>query len=427
MTSLLDHPTPPPRSGFHGLDPAAIPVGSIGTAQMLAGIGGDLTPHAAHLGVHGPLPRLSRDRLLAELDQVALAIRALRSGSTPAVVVNGAEGEPASAKDHVLLARAPHLVLDGATLLADAVGAPRIVVAVTDPRVAQVLATALASRPDGARFEVRLLASRFLAGEAHALISALNGGNGLPPGRQVHATARGLDGAPTLLFNAETCAQLAVLARSRPDAHTAAGTAGSPVTTLLTVSGAVASPGVLEVPCGVELGQVLRACGAAPPQAVVLGGYHGTWLAPDPTQRLSVTALAAAGGTFGAGVVAVLGLDTCPLAELTAVAAWLAGESARQCGPCAFGLPALAEDLTALLTGRTPTETLGGTVHRHAQQVAGRGACAHPDGAARFITTALSLLNQDISTHQAYGTCRRPHRGHLALTRAEALTPRTGH
>ncbi|MGK3899673.1 hypothetical protein ABI062_15660, partial [Enterococcus faecium] len=80
-------------------------------------------------------------------------------------------------------------------------------------------------------------------------------------------------------------------------AYCSVGTAAEPGTTLLTVSGAVASPGVLEVPLGTSLGTVAAAVGARPSQAVVIGGYHGAWLAPDPALELSRAGLSRAGGT----------------------------------------------------------------------------------------------------------------------------------
>ncbi|HEX4727069.1 MAG TPA: hypothetical protein VH298_04695, partial [Jatrophihabitans sp.] len=148
MTAVLTRPS---------LD---VPVGWIGEPRLLRGTEHDLLDHGAHLAVHCPLPALSREALLASLDAVGLTgrggagfplarkIRALAAGE-PVLVVNGAEGEPISAKDHALLARTPHLVLDGARAVAGVVGARRVLVAITDPDLAEPVRRALASRPDG--------------------------------------------------------------------------------------------------------------------------------------------------------------------------------------------------------------------------------------------------------------------------------------
>lgn len=405
-----------------------VPVGWIGEPRLLRGTEQDLLDHAAHLAVHGRLPALSREALLASLDAVGLAgrggaafplarkIRALAAGE-PVLVVNGAEGEPISAKDHALLARAPHLVLDGARAVASVVGARRVLVAITDPELAEPLRRALASRPDTGLFELQVVpGGRFIAGEAGALVAALNGAAGVPPGRRVLPTERGVGGRPTLLSNAETYAQLAVLARLGAARFSSIGTSGEPGSTLLTVSGAVASPGVLEVPLGTSLASVAAAVGAGSSQAVLVGGYHGSWLAPDPQLALSRAGLAAAGGTLGAGVLAFVGSDTCALGELARVTQWLADQSAKQCGPCSFGLPALAADLRGLLAGQ-----VGPSLARQLGQLAGRGACAHPDGAVRFVRSGLAALTGEVGLHRGYGSCRRSDRGQLATVRPAVL------
>jgi NADH:ubiquinone oxidoreductase subunit F (NADH-binding) len=417
MTALLSRP---------GLD---VPVGWIGEPRLLRGTERDLLDHRAHLAVHGTLPALSREALLASLDAVGLAgrggagfplarkIRALAAG-VPVLVVNGAEGEPISAKDHALLGRTPHLVLDGARAVAGVIGARRVLVAITDPDLAQPLRRALASRPDAGLFELHGLfgeRDRFVAGEAGALVAALNGATGVPPGRRVLPTEQGVAGRPTLLSNAETYAQLAVLARLGATRYGSIGAPGEPGSTLLTVSGAVSSPGVLEVPLGTSLSSVAAAVGAGPSQAVLVGGYHGSWLAPDPNLPLSRAGMAAAGGTLGAGVLAFVGSDTCALAELARVTQWLADQSAKQCGPCGFGLPALAADLRALVAGQASAWA------RHAGQLAGRGACAHPDGAVRFVRSGLAALADEVGLHRAYGSCRRSDRGQLATVRPAVL------
>jgi NADH:ubiquinone oxidoreductase subunit F (NADH-binding) len=388
-------------------------VGWIGEPRLLAAWSGSRT-------------RLDRDQLLGYLDAVNLTgrggaafplaakIRSLRSAARrPIVVVNGTEGEPASLKDRTLLTRNPHLILDGALTAAEAIGAQRMLIAVTEPPIAALLQSVIAARADRARFGVHQVPDRFVSGEARALARALSGGPAIPPGRRVLPTDTGVHGAPTLLSNAETFGQLAVLARIGPAAYAAAGTPTEPGTTLLTVTGAVARPAVVELPFGVTVADIAESTGAMASQAVVVGGYHGAWLPPDPRLRLSRDGLAAVGGTLGAGAVIFVGADTCALGELARVAQWLADQSARQCGPCAFGLPALAGDVRTLLAGTSGPDVAA----RHAAMVTGRGACAHPDGAARFIRTGLAVLTDEIRAHQGGGSCGRPDQGQLRTGR----------
>jgi NADH:ubiquinone oxidoreductase subunit F (NADH-binding)/ferredoxin len=410
MTAALATPARSPGLSSAGVDPIRLPIGWTSQPRLLRGLTdhGSLD-HARHLQVHGLQRQLSLPELLSELEAVALRgrggagfalgtkIAALRSGTRPVVVINGAEGEPGSAKDLVLLGRSPHLVLDGAAGVTGAIDARRVIVAVSNPALVPLLETAIASRPDRSLFELRLVADKFIAGEARTLLRTLDGGPTLPPGRRMLPTERGLGGVPTLLSNAETFAQVAMLLRLGVTGFRAVGLADEPGTTLLTVSGAVAHPGVIEVPVGVRLGEVLDSVGAQPAEAVVIGGLHGSWLIPDPSVRLSRRGLAPAG--VGAGVVMVLGRDTCGLGELARAARWLADQSAKQCGPCSFGLPAIADNLAELYAGSGDPTVL----QRRAAQISGRGACGHPDGAMRFVSSAGPLLTAELTQHRLVG------------------------
>ena len=396
----------------------AADIWTIGAPRLLAGLDSHgVLDHAGHLAVHGPLPDVDLTRLLSLLEGARLAgrggagfplaekLRALH-GSSPTVVVNGSESEPASQKDRTLLRRSPHLVLDGALALAAALGTRRVTVAVHDHLAASAVRAALAQRPDGRRVRVELMGGGFVAGEARALVRALNGGPALPPGRHVHLTDQGV-----LVANVETFAQAAVLLRLGVRRYGESGTRAEPGTTLLTVGGAVGRPGVVEVPLGTPLGIVLTAAEARDTRAVVTGGYHGSWLAPIGDVGLSRAGLDSAGGSLGAGVVLAVDGATCALGELARVAGWLARESAKQCGPCRFGLPALAADVQALHRGDPRAIS---DAFRHAGAVDGRGACKHPDGAVRFVTSGLRLLRDEIEMHLR-GGCGRPVLGRLPI------------
>ena len=411
MTALLN-----PAPAHH--DDLDLHAWSIGSPRLLAGL-----QHTArldlpgHLTTHGPLPGSDLERILTYLDGGPIAgrggagfpfaakLRALGKGHRE-VIVNGTESEPASRKDRVLLRRTPHLVLDGALALAHAVGTRDVTVAVHDDLTAQSVRAAAAERPDGGHLRVTVVRGGFVSGEARAVVRAVHGGPALPTGRR---TPPAVDGV--LVANVESVAQLAVLLRVGPHRFAETGTPDEPGTTLLTVGGAVGRPGVVEIPLGTPLGIVLAAAQSADPQALVVGGYHGSWLAPIAQIRLSRAGLASAGATLGAGVVLVLGHDTCALGELARVTGWLAGESAKQCGPCRFGLPTLAADVAALAAGHVAGL---GAAFAHARIVDGRGACAHPDGAARFVTSGLHQLHDENDRH-LHGGCGRPVLGQLPI------------
>lgn len=327
------------------------------------------------------------------------------AGGRPVVVGNGAEGEPASSKDRALLAAVPHLVIDGLVLTAGVVGAARTVLYAPEDLLEYRLRPALAERADGNRVELVPAPDTFVAGQESAVVAAVEGRPAIPSGGADPVYRRGVGGAPTLVQNVETLAQIALVAYRGADWYASVGENGDTGTRLVTVSGAVAAPGVYEIPAGSTLGAVLAVAGgpAEHPSALLVGGYHGAWLpATEDVYALPMTATALAPfeGSPGAGVVVVLPARTCGLRATADLLAYLAGESAGQCGPCAFGLPALAHAFGAL----AGTRGNAGEAARIAGLLPGRGACRHPDGSARMARTALRTFADEVALHRT-GRC----------------------
>jgi len=322
------------------------------------------------------------------------------------VVVNAAEGEPASHKDAALITCSPHVVLDGAAAVAHALGTREVHIVVPSdvPSIRLIVEKALDDRSAaGERLKVQLhdAAPRFVAGQAQAVLQLLAGRENLPVTAWQPEAVKGHRGRPTLLSNAETFAHLGHLARVGSAGYAAHGTADEPGTTLLTLRGDGWDPEVREVAFGTPLEDVLT--GAEMAQPLLLGGYHGTWLRPQALPGLTVSrkAIADAGATIGAGVMLPLAVGWCPLVRTVALVDYLAGQSAGRCGPCRNGLPAMAEALRALVLGGGPmrrVEELCGLVVR-------RGACAHPDGTARLVTSMLKCFPHEVDSH-SLGTCR---------------------
>jgi NADH:ubiquinone oxidoreductase subunit F (NADH-binding)/ferredoxin len=408
----------------------------IGAARMTAGLDRmtrlDLE---AHNEVFGPLPRMSADQLIAMASEVDLrgqggaafpfarklktVIETARKTDQPTiVVVNATEGEPGSFKDKMLMVRSPYLILSGAALVAEAIDAEEIIIGVTGNELANRSIEAAVAAEPGLRKMVRVVQQpeRFISGESGALVRGINGKKPVPPGRKTLAAERGVDDLPTLLSNASTFAQVAVLALLGPARFASVGAPEEPGTVLLSVSGSAKHPAVVECPTGVPLGAVLDICQAPAGDGVLVGGYHGMWLEADAAYQVPVgrEGLAAAGGTFGAGIVLPLGDGTCPLGEVSRIANYLAGESAGQCGPCKLGLPSIARALAAIVDGSGGIEALD-VARRAAATVNGRGACGHPDGTTRFVLSALEVFTEDLAAHVFHSSCGRPVRGMLPL------------
>ncbi len=382
----------------------------------------DLTGHLAR---YGPPPRPAldwrqRESLIAEVSRAGLTGRggagfptacklaAVAAGPSPAVIANGTEGEPASAKDKVLMARSPHLVLDGAVLAAELTGAGEAVI-VVHRSVREILDEAVAerrrARHDQIRIKVVTAADRFVAGEASAVVRWIERGIPLPTARPPRLSERGLANNPTLVQNVETLAHLALIARYGASWFRSVGTPAEPGSMLVTVLGAVREPRVLEIAIGTPLGQVLELAGgaSAPLRALLLGGYFGDWV--DATAAMSrpfsSAGLADFGAGPGAGLIAALPADACGLRETARVARYLAGESAGQCGPCRFGLAAVADQIERLAQGRTADP---GLLRRWLGQVGDRGGCAHPGGVVRLVRSALRTFGAELDEH-AVGWC----------------------
>jgi NADH:ubiquinone oxidoreductase subunit F (NADH-binding) len=313
-------------------------------------------------------------------------LASLANRSVSHVVVNGSEGESASGKDGVLLQHVPHLVLDGAVAAAHALRAPRVVVRVSAdrPDLAAALPGVLAERSDtDVRFNLSIGPASFAAGEATAVVRAISGGPAAPAalGRPPELPGRGRRRPTVLVSNVETFARLAVAARGLP-ADSA----------LASASGAVADPGVAELPVAATLSDLAATAGGTVggPSVLITGGWHGRWVDWREASGAALTrgGLAAVGGRWGAGAFVWIPGDLDLAAALAAVAQELAAGTAGQCGPCWRGLPEVARTAVGVVAGSQGVADLEALL----REVDGRGICAHPGASASAIRSAVDLI-----------------------------------
>lgn len=377
---------------------------------------------SAHTRQWGPLPTCAAGELIDEVELAGLLgrggaafptarkLRAVRAVAGPRVVVaNGAEGEPASAKDRLLLHRAPHLVLDGVQLAARAAGATSAHLVVHGGTgLTGHLRAAVRERSDRWPVQVHELPSAYVASEATAVVHWLNGGDARPTFTPPRTFQAGVGGRPTLVNNVETLAHLAAIARQGADWFRAVGDPGQPGTLLVTVTGAGVDRRVIEVGTGTAIGDVLDEAGLAidDTAALLTGGYFGSWFQAEDAVELPLasSALRAAGGTLGAGIVVALPRGHCGVLETARIAGYLAAHSAGQCGPCRNGLPAIADVLRRLAVGPWDDRAWP-ALQRWLSVVPGRGACGLPDGAVSFVRSALAAFEADVAAHRRGRPC----------------------
>jgi NADH:ubiquinone oxidoreductase subunit F (NADH-binding) len=314
---------------------------------------------------------------------------ARNSNGNAVIVVNGAEGEPRSQKDRFVMTEQTELVLDGAFVAAREVRANRVILYIGErhaaARDAMLRALDRRSERDRRMVSLAIAPARYVAGAEASAIHFINEGIATPINIPPYPFERGVGGAPTLVHNVETLARVALLAKGRP--------AGG---TMITLAGPIARPGVLDVDASTTVGEAIAAAGGMTesPRAILIGGYFGHWMHVPDAWDLTI----AHGHGFGCGVIGVLPASRCPVCDVAVIMRYLASESSAQCGPCFFGLRALADACTRIASDSSKRDDLT-RLHRWAGEVRGRGACKHPDGAAIFLSSALDVFAREFANH----------------------------
>jgi len=328
---------------------------------------------------------------------------AIDAGGRGIVVANGAESEPTSGKDAALLQLRPHLVLDGLKATARATGSTEVVLwlhkGAQHSRVSIERAIVERRAAGVTDLPIRIVEgpARYLSGESTAIIRALSGGPALPHTMAVPAAISGVDGRPTLVHNIETLARVGLLATGFEPTK-------SRLLTVTTPSGRV----VVDTDPDETLSSLVERLGGADTSAVLLGGYGGTWHRWEDVAEQPVRALEP---LTNAGIVLVLPRSSCGIAVSAQIVQYAADSSARQCGPCLFGLDSLAEVMQRVASGHARRSDVA-RLERISAEVAGRGACHHPDGAIRMLGSALQVFADDLPAHRSSRRNRRCTRRH---------------
>lgn len=300
-------------------------------------------------------------------------------GKMKYVVCNGDEGDPGAFMDRSLLEGDPHTVIEGMAIAAYAVGASRgyVYVRAEYPLAIKRLQRALeAAREAGLLgeniletgfsfdIEVRMGAGAFVCGEETALIASIEGERGIPRVRPPYPAVRGLFGKPTLINNVETWGNIRHIILNGADWFRSIGTETSPGTKVFALSGKVKNTGLVEIPMGMTLRELIFDIGGGIPngkafKAVQTGGPSGGCIPEEYLDTpIDYESLKELGAIMGSGGMIVMDEENCMVNIAKFFLEFTCEESCGQCVPCRAGLPRMLEILEGITSGNGTMEDL---------------------------------------------------------------------
>ncbi|HEX74496.1 MAG TPA: NADH-quinone oxidoreductase subunit NuoF [Dehalococcoidia bacterium] len=294
-------------------------------------------------------------------------------GDTKYIICNADEGDPGAFMDRSVLEGNPHIVLEGMIIAAYAIGAKigYIYVRAEYPLAVRHLRTAISQLEElgllgknilgsGFSFEIRIKegAGAFVCGEETALIASIEGRRGMPRPRPPFPAQSGLWGKPTNINNVETYANVPSIILNGADWYSSLGTETSKGTKIFSLTGKVNNTGLVEVPMGTTLGEVIDGIGGGIPKgrrfkAVLTGGPSGGCI---PSRYLGLPidyeSLAGVGSIMGSGGMTVMDENTCMVDIARYFLAFTQVESCGKCVPCRLGTKRMLEILTQITEGK---------------------------------------------------------------------------
>jgi NADH:ubiquinone oxidoreductase subunit F (NADH-binding) len=341
------------------------------------------------------------------------------------LVANGYEADPGTFADRLLMERDPHAVVEGVALAAYAVGATKAIIAVNAGYAAAIerLRGAIAQAEEAGLIgidavggavtldvEVRPVQGAFLLGEETVLLKALEGKRGMPEQRPPYPSEKGLFGKPTLVHNVETLATLPWIIENGADAFAKIGANGSPGTKLVQLAGAVARPGIAEVPLGTKLGDLVEKVGGgmrdgATLKLAIVGGPLGGLLPKDTMDvPLAFDALTEAGATLGSGSIVVADESACSVDLGRLLERYASDEACGKSIPCRIGLKRLVEIADRFAEGHQRPQDRDLLVDL-SSDVIGSGLCNHERLAPDPLLSGLRYFADEYEAHLVEGRC----------------------
>ncbi len=337
------------------------------------------------------------------------------------VVANGFEADPGAQVDRALMERDPHAVVEGAALAAWAVGAESVIIAVSSnaPVAAERLRTAVDEAEErgyvgrGADgqvldIEVREVTGSFVVGEETALLRAIEGRRAQPDQRPPYPSRAGLWGVPTIVNNVKTLAAVPWIISHGAGAYASLGSADAPGTTLVQLGGAVRKPGIVEVPLGATIREILDGPGGfvqGTLKAVLVGGPTGGFLPPESLDTpLTYERLREAGALGGSGTLLALDESACIVDVATLMTRYLNDNACGKTIPCRIGTRRMAELGGAICSGHVrPSDA--GVLEDLAADVRDAALCGLETDASNPLLSGMRYFAPEFEAHIARGEC----------------------
>ena len=337
------------------------------------------------------------------------------------VVANGFEADPGAQIDRTLMQRDPHAVVEGVAIAAWVVGAEGAIIAVSAnaPVAAERLRTAIDEAEDqgyigrsssgrSLEIEVREVSGSFVVGEETVLLRALESRRAQPDQRPPYPSREGLWGKPTVVNNVKTLAAVPWIVSNGAGAYQSLGTPDAPGTTLVQLGGAVKKPGIVEVPLGATLRQIIDGPGGSTKgklKAVLVGGPTGGFLPPDALDTpLTYEALRRVGALGGSGTLLALDESACIVDVATLMTRYLNDNACGKTIPCRIGTRRLAELGGAVCSGHArPSD--GQLIDDLAADIRDAALCGLEADASNPLLTGMRYFAPEFEAHTARGEC----------------------
>jgi len=340
-------------------------------------------------------------------------------GEIKYIVCNADEGDPGAYMDRSILEGNPHSVIEGMIIGAYATGARegKIYVRIEYPLAIEQLTVAIKKAREygflgqnilgsGINFDIKLSlgAGAFVSGEETALIASIEGKKGVPKQRPPYPSQKGIWGHPTLINNVETFANVPLIISKGPDWYSNIGTENNTGTKIFSLVGNIKNTGLVEVPMGITLGEIVYDIGGGPPKGkkfkgVQTGGPSGGCI---PVELLNVPVnyetLKDAGSIMGSGGMIVLDEDTCVVDFALYFLKFLQEESCGKCLSCRKGIQKLIEILTDICEGRGELEDLD-TLEELATVVQDASLCGLGHGAPNPLLSTMKYFRDEYEAH----------------------------